>query len=133
MLDLARLKDNIAVRQDHRRAQAAQSLQHLQRLRIEAFGERVIHEEGGHRQQLDVAWMFDAEALKRPDIVAIAQLRHQTLKDRPIALAGSETIGLLKMVLQILLDSIIVDQRVVYVDEEDDRMRQCHAAYILSR
>jgi hypothetical protein len=32
------------------------------------------------------------------------------------------------MVLQVLLDPVVVEQRIVYVDEEDDRMRQCHAA-----
>jgi hypothetical protein len=66
--------------------------------------------------------------LKGADVVAIAQLREQILQNPPIAFASRETIGALEMVFQILLDPVIVDQRVVHVDEEDDRMRWCHAA-----
>src|SRR5512146_3059010 len=32
------------------------------------------------------------------------------------------------MVLQVLLDPVVVDKRVVHVDEKDDRMKSCHAA-----
>jgi len=32
------------------------------------------------------------------------------------------------MVLQVLLDPVVVDERVVHVDEKDDRMKLCHAA-----
>src|SRR5215813_10487054 len=34
------------------------------------------------------------------------------------------------MFLQVLLDPVIVEQCVVDIDEEDDRMRQCHAALL---
>src|SRR5262249_6083734 len=91
---------------------------------------RVVHEEGGHRQQLHLARMFDAEALEGADIVAIAQLGEQILQDSPIAGAGSDPIGPIEMVLQVLLDPVIVEQCVVDIDEEDDRMRQCHAALL---
>jgi hypothetical protein len=33
------------------------------------------------------------------------------------------------MILQVLLDPVIVDQRIVDIDEEDDRMGPCHAAF----
>src|SRR5258708_30923023 len=59
---------------------------------------------------------------------AIAKLDAQTLQEPPIALASSETIGALEMVLQVLLNAVVVDQRVVHVDEKNDRMRLCHAA-----
>ena len=95
---------------------------------IQPVGERVVHEEGGHRQQLDLARVLDAVALEGAEIVAIAQLREQILQDPPIAIARGDAIGPLEMVLQVLLDAVVVEQRVVDVDEEDDRMRQCHAA-----
>src|SRR6266851_883248 len=128
MLDLAWLEDDIAIRQDDGRAKAVQPPQDLKGGRIQLVGERVIHEEGGHRQQLHLARVFDAIALEGSDIVAIAELHEQILQNPPIALAGGEAKGALEMVLQVLLDPVIMEQRVVYVDEEDDRMTRFHAA-----
>jgi hypothetical protein len=48
--------------------------------------------------------------------------RKWSIQDPPIALAGGEAKGAFEMVLQILLDRVVVEQRVVDVDEEDDRM-----------
>jgi len=43
------------------------------------------------------------------DIVAIAELREQILQNPPIALAGGEAKSALEMVLQVLLDSVVVE------------------------
>jgi hypothetical protein len=66
--------------------------------------------------------VFNAVALQGADVLAIAELREPVLQDPPIALAGSAAIDLLDMILQVLLDSVIVEQRVVYIDEKDDRI-----------
>src|SRR5579872_1163705 len=71
--------------------------------------------------------MFDAITLEGADVVAIAQLRHQILEDPPITIARSDAVSLLDMILEVVLDPVVVDQRVVDIDEKDDRMRQCHA------
>src|SRR5258705_12279135 len=97
MLDFAWLEDDVAIRQDHGRAKAAQSVQHLEGSREQSAGERVVHEEGGHRQQFHLARVFDPVALKGPDIVAITQLREQIFQNSPIALAGGEAKGVLEM------------------------------------
>jgi hypothetical protein len=52
----------------------------------------------------------------------IAELGEQILQDPPIALAGGEAKRAFEMVLQILLDRVVVEQRVVDVDEEDGWM-----------
>src|SRR5215510_15819277 len=111
MLDLAWLEADITIRQDDGRAKAAQAIEHLKRGWEQPVGERIIHEEGGHGQQLYLARVFDPVALERSDIVAIAQLCEQILQDFPIALAGGEAKGALEMVLQVLLDPVIVEQR----------------------
>jgi len=67
--------------------------------------------------------VLDAEILESADIVAVAQLRHQILQDPPIAIARGDAISPLEMILQVLLDPVVVDQRVVYIDKKDDRMR----------
>ena len=55
-------------------------------------------------------------------------LREQILLDAPIALARREAKGALEMVLQVLLDLVVVEQRVVDVDQEDDRIGRSHVA-----
>src|SRR5579884_4152232 len=127
-LDLARLEDDVAVRQDNGRTAVAQPLQHLEGAREQPVGERIIDQERGHRQQLDLARMFDPVTLEGSDIVAIAQLREQILEDPPVALAGGAAKDALQMVLQILLYPIVVEQRIVHINEEDDRVRKRHAA-----
>ncbi len=71
--------------------------------------------------------MFDTVALQGSEIVAIAELREQALQDPPVPITSRGTEGALEMILQVLLDPVVVEQRVVHVDEEDDRMRQCHS------
>src|SRR6185437_10110052 len=67
-----------------------------------------------------------AVALKRPEIIAIAERVEQLHEDPPIPLARGDAEVELEVILQILLDPIVVEQRVVDVDEEDDRTTLCH-------
>src|SRR5215475_9893311 len=71
--------------------------------------------------------MFHAIALEGPEIVAIPELHEQVLQDSPITLAGGEAKGTLKMILQVLLNLIVIEQRIIRVDEDDDWMRLFHA------
>ena len=71
--------------------------------------------------------ILDAVALEGSDIVAITQLREEVLQDCPIALAAGDTKETLKMVLKVLLNPVVVEQRVVHVDEEDDWMSWHHS------
>ena len=84
-VDLARLKHDVAVRQNHRGAQAARVLDHVQRVGEEPVRERVVDEERGHREQVRVARVLDAVALQRAEIVGIAEFGAQVLEERPVA------------------------------------------------
>ena len=66
--------------------------------------------------------MLDAKALQRSQIVAIAEFPKKVLQDSPIAIAGVTSVGAFEMVFQILLYAVVVEQRVVDVDQEDDRI-----------
>src|SRR5262252_7813252 len=72
-LDLARLKDDVAVGEDDRSRPAAKPLENVERSRVEPIGERVIHQIRRHRQQMDVFWMLDPIALQGAEIVAVAE------------------------------------------------------------
>ena len=71
--------------------------------------------------------MLDAKALQGSEIVAVAEFREQILQDSPIAIAGVASVGAFEMILQILLYAVVVEQRIVDVDQEDDRIKPCHS------
>src|SRR6185312_12287828 len=95
-------------------------LQGLERSREQPVGEGVVHEKRGHPQKLHFARMLDAETLERTEVVAITECREELFQDRPVAVARGNAEAALEMILQILLDPVIVEQRVVHIDEEDD-------------
>src|SRR5215831_12823238 len=128
MLNFAGLEDDIAVRQDHGPAQARKPFQYIEGGREQPIGEGVVHQERRHREKLYIARVLRPVALESSDIVAIAQLREQILKDPPITLAGGDAKGALEMVLEVLLYRVVVEQRVVDIDEEDERIGGPHVA-----
>src|SRR4029077_15438542 len=71
--------------------------------------------------------MFSPVALQRSKIIAITQLREQVLQDSPVALTGGTAIGVLKMLLEVLLDPVVVEQGVVNINKENKGMRGRHS------
>jgi len=125
-LDLMRLKDDVAVGQDHGRSIIAEPLQHLESGGKQPRGERIVEEIGRHPQEFDFARMLDTETLQRAQIVPIPELGKKVVENPPIAVAGVAAVSALEMILQILLYAIVVEQCIVDIDQEDDRMRPRH-------
>src|SRR5271170_7528885 len=71
--------------------------------------------------------MLGAKALQGSQIVAVAQYREQILQDPPIAIAGLTSVGAFEVVLQILLHAVVIEQRVIDVYQEDNRMNPYHS------
>jgi hypothetical protein len=67
--------------------------------------------------------VLDSITLQSTEIVTIAELDEERLEDRPVPVARRRAEFTLEMALEVVLDAIVVQQRVVHVDEEDDR---CH-------
>src|SRR5690242_1566225 len=70
--------------------------------------------------------MFVTVALQRSEIVAIPKLREQIVENSPVALASSAAVGSLDMVLEVLLDGVVVQERIVDIDQKDSRMGRAH-------
>ena len=119
-LDLERLEDDVAVREDHGRSPAAEVLDHVERVREEAVGERVVEEERRHREQVRVARVLDPVALQRAEVVGVAELLAQLLEDLPVALLPLVADLALEVAPHVGDDVVVVDQRVVDVEERDD-------------
>ncbi len=66
--------------------------------------------------------MLEPLALDRTEVVAVAEFDEQLLLDRPVPVAKGCSILSLEMLLDVEPDAVVVEQRVVHVDQEDDRV-----------
>src|SRR4030095_1581518 len=94
--------------------------QDVERSRVETIGEWIVDEERRHRGEGDVPRVLAPVALQRPEIVAIAELHEQRLAARTEPGAGYGTECPLEMALEVVLPPIVVEERVVHVDEEGE-------------
>src|SRR5581483_5245110 len=95
-INLERLEDNIAIRKDHGLTPLPDVLNGIERVRIETRGKWVINEEARSGKQAGVAGIFYAVTLESAEIIGIAKLNAQLLKDIPIALLAFRADLLLK-------------------------------------
>src|SRR5947208_2872832 len=70
--------------------------------------------------------MFHSIPLQRAQVVRVAQLGPQLFEDGPVPLLPLAADLALEVSLEIGGDVIVVDERVVHVDQEYDRMRGTH-------
>ena len=80
-----------------------------------------------------VLGVLDPIALQGAEIVAVAQIGEELLEDRPVAVAASRPELAFEMAPEIGLDAVVVQERVVDIDEEDSRVRGHRASYLSVR
>jgi hypothetical protein len=66
--------------------------------------------------------VFNPVTLERSKVITVSQFVEEVLQDIPVTNPGGQPILALEVVLQILLNPIVVEQRVVYVDKKDQTM-----------
>src|SRR5579863_8224194 len=121
-LNFMRLKDDVTVREDDGGAKFGQPFQHVDGGRKEAIRKRIIDEVAGHGEQLDLARVLIPIPLQRAEVVAISELGEKVIEDLPVAFTSGAAIRMFEMIFQIPLDSVVIQQRVVDVDQENDRV-----------
>src|SRR4029077_11917248 len=114
--NLARLKNHVAIGKDYGLSPRAESLNHVKRSGIETIGERVVDQERRHGQQVNIFRVLDAVALQGAEIIAVAQLIEELFENRPVPVAAGRPELTLKVALEVILNAIVVQQRVVDVD-----------------
>src|SRR5207245_9229330 len=119
-LDLPRLKDDVAVRQDDGRAAAAQVGDHVERAGIEPIGKRIVQQEERDAKELRVARPFDAISLQRAEVVGVAEPAAKLFEQIPVAPLAVLAKGVALMAAQILGDRVVVEERVVDVEQEHE-------------
>src|SRR5581483_2608133 len=122
-LDLPRLEHDVAVRKDDRRPEAVQALEHVERLRIEPVRKRIVDQERRHGEEVWIARIGRAVALECSQVVRVPELAAKLLEELPVAFLPLRANFLREIPAEVARDAIVVDERVVDVDEEDDRRR----------
>ena len=94
-------------------------LHRIERPGIEPVGERIVDQPVRHPQQPRIVHLLQPIALERAEIVGIAEFAAQLFEDLPVAVcAPPSPCSTLDVHVQIGLDAIIVEQRVVDVEQE---------------
>jgi len=98
----------------------------VERAGVQAICKRVIHQEGGHEQQPRIVHVAEAVALQRAQIVRVAQLGAQRFEDCPVAIAARDAELALEMTPEIVLHAVVVEQRVVTIEQKHDVIPRFH-------
>src|SRR4029079_19201804 len=123
-LDLARLEYDIAIAQQNWQPDAAQMLKDFERAGIQPLGERILEQIRCEWRQACIAVVLNAKALQGTEIVDIAELGAKRFIDAPIAIAPLDTEFDFEPVREVFQEAIVVDKRVVDIDQEHDRGRR---------
>ena len=124
--DLARLKDGVAVGENDGLSPLPHILDDLERVRVEALGERIVDKPVGGGQEGRIMKALNPQALERAEVVGIAELRAQRLEDCPITLAGAIAVSAGQLLPQVVLNPVVVEQCVVDVEQKDGLGRAAH-------
>src|SRR6476620_3323866 len=99
-------------------------LNRLERIGENTLGEGIIDQKIRHAKQVLGARMFDPIPLQSAEVVRVAQFGPQLLENPPIFLRSVGADFADEVALQICCHSVVIQQRVVYVEQEDDASRR---------
>lgn len=119
-IDFAGLEDNVAVTENDGVTETAGVVDGIKRLGEQAVSEGIIDHEIRNCEEFVFTGALEAVPLESSEVVGIAEFRPQLLKDLPISVGGVGADFSLESALEICGDAIIVDKRVVDVEEEYD-------------
>ena len=94
--------------------------------RVEALGKRIAEQEPREPQQPLLALLPFLPLLHGPEVVPVPELDEPPFLDRPVR--ARELVAVLRDEVgqQVVAEAVVVEERVVDVDEEDRRMERGH-------
>jgi molybdenum cofactor cytidylyltransferase len=123
-IDLKWLKNDVAVRENDRRTPLLDVLDYFQRVRKQTVGKRIVDEKMRNDQQVRGARMLSAVTLQRAEVIRVAQLGSELLKSSPILLRTLRADFIGEVPLQVCCNAVVVQERVVDVEQKDDAGRR---------
>ena len=125
-LDLVRLEDPVAVREDRSRREPPHLLDRLERALEQPLVEGIGEQPGRERPDAWISQVLETEALERSEVVGIAHLAAQLLVVLAIATPALLTEAGHDLSVEIDLETVVVEQGVVDVEEDDDLALGAH-------
>ena len=117
---LVRLKDAVAIGENHRKPPLPHMRDGGQRIGVEALGKRIVQEPGGQAQGADIVQVLQPEALQCAEEIDITMFAALLLENGPEAVVRLLAERALYPPAEIVLDAVIVEQSIVDVEQEDD-------------
>ncbi len=114
-----RLKNNVAIRKNHRLPPLRHVLHRIHRIWKQAIRERIAHQEIRHRQQIGIVRIVEAITLQRSQVIGVSEFRADLFETLPISLRPLQADAGRQVALQVRGDMIVVEQRVVHVKEKN--------------
>src|SRR5271168_2112592 len=93
---------------------------------VEPVRERVVHEPVRGDGKLPIVAIFESQAREGSEIVGIAHSAPLLLKYLPISHGGAVAMGGFKTFAEVRLDPVVVEQRIVDVEQKDGVDRSAH-------
>jgi hypothetical protein len=103
-------------------------LEHVERAGIQAIGERVVHQVSGRSHEVALVGVFHAKTLKGAKVIPIPEFLEEFLLNGPEGVPALRTEFALDVALEIVLDVVVFEQRVVHVHQKDYRVGEGHKA-----
>ena len=91
----------------------------IEGLRIDAIGERIVHEPVGGAEDSRIVRLFEPQALERAEIVGVANRAPLLLEDLPVARARAIAMRGLQPFSKVVLNPVVVEERIVDVEQKD--------------
>jgi hypothetical protein len=85
-----------------------------------AIGERILNEPVGGLKERGIIPVLQTQAVQRAEIIGVTKRAAQLLENLPVASACLIAVGELQPFSQIVLKSIVIDERVVDVEQKND-------------
>src|SRR5664279_6629989 len=98
----------------------------VERTGIQPVRERVVDRKRGHQKQPGVAHVFQPVTLQRPQVVCVAKLAAQLFENRPVPVPARGPELTREVIAEVLFHAVVIEQRVVTVEQEDDVVRRGH-------
>src|SRR4026209_1887684 len=133
LFDLSRLEHDIPVGEEDGSPPLFDALNHFEGIGVQPLGEWIMNQKMRDRQQMRVARVLSAVPLKSPQVIRIAQLPSQLFEDRPVSFLPLVADFALKITPQVFCYPIVVQQRIIHVEEKDNVRRYSHAGSIAYR
>lgn len=118
-LDLARLKYNVAIGEDHHFPQRAAVFNNVERIRKQAVSERIVDQIRRNGKQMRIVRVPQPIPLQCPKIIGIAKLVTEFFENIPVNLAPRRADLFVQKLTQVLSHAVVVEQGVVDVEEEN--------------